>query len=554
METGNVAANGSSVAAGTDWLSELSLLSHIQAETISAERHLLPVTSTQGRDSAQPFPILLVADDVDCAALVLANLKQLRDYTQLDCRWVTCVKDALDHIRQAPIGVILCILPADAQGFDCIDSLRQACGDIPFVIIADDESTELCTRLHEHGIEDYLVRDNICPASLQRIVGHAAERCKSRVQLEALLRRERIRSEILARIAENAPLKDVLAELGEAVRREVGCAECGFAIELDENSNNMLLWPEGNASAAQQANNALTYAYLHPSRNDGLSDCEACVQAIRCGGRLLGELVLVPGAAAAAQDVVRSYAMLGAELAAVAIDRLQTVECLRQSREELRQLSAQLLSIQEAERQRIAGDLHDVIGQSLSVVKVSIEQAEQQFLKNGAPEVAAILGRLVPWVKTALSEVRRISMDLRPATIDDLGILPTLSWFFREFGASCSNIAVEPRIAITEAEVPDALKIVIFRILQEAFSNIVKHAQATRVQVVLQCVGANMQLAVIDNGVGFDMADLSRLKDGRSGLGLCSMRERARVSGGYYILETTLGVGTTILATWPLSA
>jgi signal transduction histidine kinase/CheY-like chemotaxis protein len=553
METDYFTTSGLSVTAGTDWPRGLGLSGRTHAETFFSERHHRAVTATPGRDSAQPFPILLVADDVDCAALVLASLEQLRDGTQLDCRWVTCIKDALDHILQVPIGVILCVLPADAQGFDCIDSLRQAGGDIPVVVITDSESTELCQRLHERGIEDYLVRCNIAPTSLQRIIGHAVERRKSGAKIEASLRRERLRGEILARIAGNAPLKDVLADLGEAVRREVNCAECGFAIELDDDSSNTVLWPEGNAAATQLANNALAYARLHPGRNDGLGNCEACVQAIRCGGRLLGELVLVPGSATAAQDAVRAYAMLGAELAAVAIDRHQTAECLRQSQEELRQLSARLLSIQETERQRIAGDLHDVIGQSLSVVKVTIEQAEQQYLNNGAPEVAAILGRLVPWVKTALSEVRRISMDLRPATIDDLGILPTLSWFFREFGASCANIAVEPRIAITEAEVPDALKIVIFRILQEAFSNIVKHAQATRIQVVLQGVGANMQLAVIDNGVGFNTTDQGRLNDGRSGLGLCSMRERARVSGGSYTLESTLGIGTTILVTWPLS-
>jgi signal transduction histidine kinase len=294
----------------------------------------------------------------------------------------------------------------------------------------------------------------------------------------------------------------VLADLGHALRREVACEDCGFAIELDVASGEALLWPDGGDSAAQLANSALAYARLHPGPNEQRPECQACVSSIRIGGRLLGELAMVPGPAAAKREMLQAYAALGAELAALAIDRLQAAETLRHSQNELRQLSAQLMNIQEAERQRIAGDIHDVIGQSLSVVKVSIEEAERGFIENGSPEVAAVLGRLVPWVKTALGEVRRISMDLRPATIDDLGILPTLSWFFREFGDSCRNIAVVPRIAVAEADIPEALKIVIFRILQEAFSNVVKHAQATRIQVVLQKVGGHIQLAVIDNGCG----------------------------------------------------
>jgi len=153
-------------------------------------------------------------------------------------------------------------------------------------------------------------------------------------------------------------------------------------------------------------------------------------------------------------------------------------------------------------------------------------------------------------VKTALGEVRRISMDLRPATIDDLGILPTLSWFFREFAASCRNVVIEPAITLCESDVPEHLKIVIFRILQEATSNIVKHAQATRIKVALQLADAGLELVVADNGRGFDM----NANTHKSGLGLTSMRERARISGAHYSLESTPGAGTRIDVKWPLPA
>jgi signal transduction histidine kinase len=388
---------------------------------------------------------------------------------------------------------------------------------------------------------------------MRRIIEHVVERRRFSEQLEMSLRRERLRGQILARIIANGSILDVLAELGEALRREVSCSDCGFAIELEHGSGDVLLWPEGGKSA-QLARNALTYAQLHLDRRTWRTDREACIHSIRSGGRVLGKLAIVPGPNATAQYMLALYASLGAELVALAIDRFQTAGRLSQSQDELRQLSAQLMNIQESERQRIAGDLHDVIGQSLSVVKVAIEEAEQQFINRGAPEAAEVLGQLVPWVKQALGEVRRISMDLRPATIDDLGILPTLTWFFREFGASCRSIVVEPRIAVSEAEIPHALKIVIFRIVQEAFSNIVKHARATRIQVVLQSVGAGVELAVIDNGTGFNATNGGRLMGRSSGLGLSSMRERARVSGGSFTLDSNVGIGTSILVSWNLPA
>jgi signal transduction histidine kinase/DNA-binding NarL/FixJ family response regulator len=506
--------------------------------------------------SPAPSPIariLLVGDDAACAALVWTSLKRLRDTYGTSFHWLPHSTESQDLVRNLPMEVILYDLPPEADSFERIDCLQQVCGDAHIVVLTDSESPWLRQHLHQHGVDDYIGRGDIGPTSLRRIIDHAIERRTFKMEIGSSLRRERLRDQILARIAENAPLRDVLGELGQALRRELACNDCGFAIELNDISGDALLWPDDGCSSAQLANSALSYARLHPGSDIPHPDCEACLQSIRSGGRLLGELAMVPGAGAATRETLRTYAVLGADLAALAVDRLQAAESLRQSQEALRQLSAQLLNIQETERQRIAGDLHDVIGQSLSVVKVSIEEAEQQFRNNGSPEVAAILGRLVPWVKTALGEVRRISMDLRPATIDDLGILPTLSWFFREFGASCRNIVVEPRIAIAELDVPEPLKIVIFRILQEAFCNIVKHSQASRVQVVLQRVGASIELAIIDNGVGFDTGKQHRLSECKSGLGLSGMRERARGTNGSYTLESILGVGTSILVSWPLS-
>lgn len=227
---------------------------------------------------------------------------------------------------------------------------------------------------------------------------------------------------------------------------------------------------------------------------------------------------------------------------------------LRHSQEELQRLSDQLLTVQETERQRIAADLHDGLGQSLSLIKLSLEDAARLAGEGAAAEAAEALKRLVPKLKDTLTEVRRISMDLRPSTLDDLGILPTLSWFFREFGEHCRTIEVEKNFSVIEGDVPPPLKISIFRILQEAVNNIVKHASASRIRVGLKKENDLLRLTVEDNGKGFDPAErrLAQPTPEGGGLGLLGMKERARLSGGALMVESAPGAGTRINIWWPV--
>jgi signal transduction histidine kinase len=500
-----------------------------------------------------PVGVLLVGDQPDSAMRAWRLLNCRVEAAEPRPRWITDLHAAPAFLAKVRVQAILFDLPPTNDGLAALELLRQEHGEIPLVALIDDHSADLQRHLLTIGVKDHLTRCELSADSLHRCLNHASERRRLREQLEAAERREQLRDAIIARIADNAPLQDVLAELGVALRREANCADCGFAISLDHQEGNTLAWPTDSASA-RLASNVLIAARRQSDGPSLVTDCRACLQSIRSGGRLLGELAMVPGKSTAAADTVRAYAVLAAELAALAVDRLQAADSLRHAREELGRLSAQLMIVQEAERQRIAGDLHDVIGQSLSVVKVSIEEAEQRLQHSGATEAAAVLGRLVPWVKVALTEVRRISMDLRPATIDDLGLLPTLSWFFQEFSASCRSTLIGQRIAVTEHDVPESLKIVIFRIVQEAFSNIVKHAKATRAEVALERAGTRIHLTVADDGCGFDAGQRHHACAHARGLGLSSMRERARASGGDFDIESTVGAGTRIVASWPLGS
>ena len=144
-------------------------------------------------------------------------------------------------------------------------------------------------------------------------------------------------------------------------------------------------------------------------------------------------------------------------------------------------------------------------------------------------------------------------MDLRPSMLDDLGLLPTLSWFCRRFQAVYSGIRVEQGIDIQEHEVPNALKIVIYRVTQEAMNNIAKHSKADRVHLSLQKIDYRIELMLQDNGRGFDPEEAVSLESTKRGLGLTSMRERIELSGGFFDIESIEGKGTMIRASWPLN-
>ena len=166
------------------------------------------------------------------------------------------------------------------------------------------------------------------------------------------------------------------------------------------------------------------------------------------------------------------------------------------------------------------------------------------------PQTRAALGSVIPIIQGTIEEARRIQMSLRPSILDDLGILATINWFCRQFESTYSNIRIKKEIEIEEHEVPDSLKIVIYRVLQEALNNIAKHSKAAVVLLFLRKTDQTIQLVIRDSGQGFDLEETYSRKGTARGLGLDSMRERTELSGGSFSIESNKGEGTTIRASW----
>jgi PAS domain S-box-containing protein len=224
---------------------------------------------------------------------------------------------------------------------------------------------------------------------------------------------------------------------------------------------------------------------------------------------------------------------------------------LAAANETLRQLSVKLLSAQEEERKRIASEIHDTLGSCLSGIKFKVENALEQVGKAPNVEIQS-LNVIIPAIQEGVEECRRIQMDLRPPMLDDLGLLPTFSWFFRRFQTIYSQIQIEQEIDVEEGEIPNAMKIVIYRITQEGMNNIAKHSKANRVRLSLRKNGDRMELILRDNGQGFDLKKVLGSESTKRGLGLTSMRERVELSGGSFGIESVEGKGTTLRASWPL--
>lgn len=225
--------------------------------------------------------------------------------------------------------------------------------------------------------------------------------------------------------------------------------------------------------------------------------------------------------------------------------RKRIEQSLYNSEQELKALSSRLLNAHELERKRIAYELHDGLGQILSAAMIGAKSliSAETPLRGPAPPDS-----LPAHIQAAIEEVRRISRDLRPSILDDLGIIAAIDAFCRDFEQLHRTITLRKAISCREHEIPAHLKIVVYRIIQEACTNVVRHSAAGTLTLRLTNQTGPIVLSISDNGAGFDV-HTAYAAHGR-GLGLSSMRERVEYSGGRFHLESGPGRGTTVQASW----
>ena len=214
------------------------------------------------------------------------------------------------------------------------------------------------------------------------------------------------------------------------------------------------------------------------------------------------------------------------------------------------QLFQQLVTAQEEERRRIARELHDSLGQYLSALRVGLEGMQAQ--DGCPPHIADGLQRLCQLALTLDTAVDRLAFELRPTALDDLGLDDALGTLVREWSAT-SHIPVDMHIrGFGQRRLPTTLETTVYRVVQETLTNILKHAQATSVSLVVEQRNGEVLTIIEDNGQGFDLLAVAQPRDAQQPLGLKGMRERVALVDGRIDIETSPGAGTAVYMHMPL--
>jgi PAS domain S-box-containing protein len=228
-------------------------------------------------------------------------------------------------------------------------------------------------------------------------------------------------------------------------------------------------------------------------------------------------------------------------------ERTRTEEELRNYAIQLRNLSRRAVGVQENERRHLARELHDEIGQMLYTISLSLHALD-------AVCDVAVRRRLeesINIVDQAIQQVHNLSLDLRPSMLDDLGLVSTIRWFARR-QAQRAGFELEFAVDSSGEHLPADLEIACYRVAQEALTNVVRHAQARRVWVEIRLQEEEVQLAIRDDGVGFNPAAIERGAEHGARFGVLGMQERVELLGGQIEFTSTPGQGTAIRVRFPL--
>ena len=274
------------------------------------------------------------------------------------------------------------------------------------------------------------------------------------------------------------------------------------------------------------------------------ADRTVAVVPLRCGSHLLGALNLAFTDRSVLTDRHISIAQEVADSLAVAIRHARMDQAIDEHRERLRELTARLAEADEAERRRLARDLHDQIGQKLTALGININVIKARVDEKAAPELTSRLEDSLDLLKQTTDRVRRVIADLRPPMLDDYGLLPTLRWCGEKLEAR-TDIEVILQGKEPSERLPSSIEDTLVRVTQEALTNVAKHAEASRVTIALAETEEAIRLVISDDGTGFNQERIDQRNSCH--WGLLTMTERTEAIGGQCRIESDPGEGTRVI-------
>lgn len=407
--------------------------------------------------------------------------------------------------------------------------LRKHHLDIPFILVTGTRSEEVAVECIHEGADDYILKASLkrLPTSIKNALQKKAME-RASFEAEAALRRS---EEQYRLIAENTLDLISLVDVDGCFLYASPSHRTSLGYQPEELSGTEfieLVHPEDRPSLVQAWEQSLQHRESRHAEIRIRHEDDSYRSFESIGNWIFNEQQLPQRAVIISRDITRR----------------------KESEETLRRLPTLIREAQEAERRRVARELHDSVIQILSSVKFRLQAIEEKLATSDEATWRDTL-KAKAHLEKAIGEVRRISRNLRPSELDDLGLAPALRSLCSEFGER-TGMAVNLTINRLPQAIPDDIELNLYRIIQEALGNIEKHSRATQVSLRLARQASKLCAAIADNGCGFDpLAPRSR-RHKTGGMGLVDMRERAALLGGHCQLRSTPGTGTEILVEMPL--
>jgi PAS domain S-box-containing protein len=225
-------------------------------------------------------------------------------------------------------------------------------------------------------------------------------------------------------------------------------------------------------------------------------------------------------------------------------ERKKTEEELKKSHEQLRNFAKRLAEAEEIERQKIARELHDQVGQNLTALGINLGILRNQLSDTLTKQTDARLNDSMGILEETAKRIRDVMSDLRPSVLDDYALMAAIRWFSERISKR-TGLTINVAYQDTKVDLPSETEITLFRIAQELLTNITKHAKATEVSIRLDSMDGKIQFVIVDNGVGFDPAALKKI--GESRWGLLNVRERTDTIDGILTIASGPGKGTRVV-------
>jgi signal transduction histidine kinase len=520
----------------------------------------------------QPVITLLhLEDDAQDAELAQAMLEA----AELPCQ-VTRVQTREEYevaLRRGGYALILADyrLPA-YDGLSALSLAQTLCPQTPFIFVSGTMGEDAAIEGLTKGATDYVLKQKLSrlvPAVRRAL--HEAENRRERQRAEAQVRQTTAHAEALVRTAARlnaqldleVTLQAVCEEatralsvpiatvnLYDAQRDQLGCAAAvglpagyqGHALSRARYEAVASQFAERGAIPNLQALTCFPGANPHAA----LNLCAAATVVLQHNAQWIGTLDIVtlsPGRLFTPAELNLLQGL--ADQAAQALVNARLYAQVRDGCEQLQFLSRQLIEAQETERRAITRELHDQVGQNLTGLSLNLNIIRSQLPTEAAALVSRRLDDSLELAKDIMQRIRSLMAELRPPALDEYGLLAALRWHGEQVAAR-AGLVVHVMGADPTPRLAPPVENALFRIAQEALTNVVKHARAKQAVLTLKAEPDLVRLTVADDGAGFDPST-HRSPGGHAGWGVTSMRERAMTLGGNLRIESNLGQGTQVI-------